>query len=252
MRHSLDISRPGRSALIAVAVISLALAPARALLAQTTTATILGVVTDSNDAAVVGARVTATNIRTNIERTATTDDGGRYSIPDLPPGEYQVQAEQGGFKKELRRGIVLTVGREAVVNLTLNPGSISDQVTISADASPVNTTTSEISSLVDERTIKELPLNGRDLFQLATLQIGVVNVGSLTTQPLDSGLGSVKMSINGGRIDFNNFLLDGTSISEFQHNTTPGSVAGGFTGVDAIQEFQLLTSDYSAQFGGAL
>jgi outer membrane receptor protein involved in Fe transport len=145
---------------------------------------------------------------------------------------------------------VLTVGRDAVVSFELTVGSVTDQVEVTGDAPLVNTTTSEISALVNERTIVDLPLNGRDLFQLATLQIGVLNVGNLTENALDSGTGSVKMSINGARPNFNNFLLDGASVSEVQ-NTTPGSVTGGFTGVDAIQEFQLLTNNYSAEYGGA-
>jgi hypothetical protein len=219
-------------------------------MAQTTTATISGEVTDPNGAKVPGAKITATNVQTNIARSITTDEDGRFLISELAPGPYEVLVEQQGFSKELRRGLVLTVGRDAVVNFSLKVGSITQQVEISGDAPLVNTTSSEVSALVSERTIKELPLNGRDLFQLATLQIGVVNAGSLTAEPLNSGTGAVKMSINGARINFNNFLLDGTSINEVQ-NSTPGSVAGGFTGVDAVQEFQLLTNNYSAEFGGA-
>jgi Carboxypeptidase regulatory-like domain/TonB dependent receptor len=218
--------------------------------AQTTTATISGAVADQNAALVAGAKITAKNINTNIIRSVTTDEAGRFLIPELAPGNYEVKAEHAGFSKEARRGIVLTVGREAVINLTLKVGSIADQLVITNDAPLVNTTSAGISSLVGERTIQDLPLNGRDLLQLATLQIGVINAGSLTTEPIDAGTGAVKMSINGGRINFNNFLLDGTSVNDPQ-NTTPGSVAGGFTGVDAIREFQLLTNNYSAEYGGA-
>jgi len=220
-------------------------------LAQTTTATISGEVSDPNGAKVPGAKITATNVQTNIARTVSADDEGRFLISELAPGDYQVLIERQGFTRELRRGLVLTVGRDAVLNVNLKVGDIAQQVEITGDAPLVNTTTSEVSALVNERTIKELPLNGRDLLQLATLQIGVVNVGSLAdTQQINSGTGSVKMSINGGRISFNNFMLDGTSVNEVQ-NTTPGSVAGGFTGVDSVQEFQLLTNNYSAEFGGA-
>jgi hypothetical protein len=162
-----------------------------------------------------------------------------------------VGAEKTGFNRELRRSIVLTVGRDAIVNFTLKVGSIETQVEINEDVSLVNTTTSEMSALVNERTITDLPLNGRDLFQLAVLQIGVVSVPPTLTDPsIESGAGAQKMSINGGRIDFNNFMLDGTSVNEAQ-NTTPGSAAGGFTGVDSIQEFQILTNNYAAEFGGA-
>lgn len=218
--------------------------------AQTPTARISGLVTDQAGAAIAGVKITATNVGTNRAWPVTTDDAGRFLIPELPVGEYEVQAEQTGFNKEIRRGLVLTVGRDAVVSFSLKVGSITEQVVVVGDAPLVNTTTSEISALVDQRTIQDLPLNGRDLFQLATLQIGVANpVGALLEDQLDSGTGGVKMSINGGRFSFNNFLLDGTSVNEVQNNT-PGSVTGSFTGVDATQEFEILTNNYSAEYGG--
>lgn len=219
--------------------------------AQSTTATISGEVVDEKGALVPGSQITARNINTNATRSTTADDSGRYVIPELAPGEYEVGIEKSGFSRELRRGIILTVGREAVLNFSLKVGSVEQQVVITDDASLVNTTTSEISALVNERTITNLPLNGRDLFQLATLQIGVISIPPALTDPsVESGPGAQKLSINGGRIDFNNFMLDGASVNEAQ-NTTPGSAAGGFTGVDAIREFQILTNNYSAEFGGA-
>jgi outer membrane receptor protein involved in Fe transport len=250
----MNINRIGRHigarALVSVTILCLLTWLTPTSLAQTTTATISGVVTDHNGAIVAGARIIATNVGTNVSRSVNTDSDGRYLILALPVGNYEVQAIQQGFSKELRRGILLTVGRDAIVNFELKVGSVTEQVEIAGDASLVNTTSSEISALVNARTIVDLPLNGRDLFQLATLQIGVINIGNLTENALDSGTGSVKMSINGARPNFNNFLLDGASVSEVQ-NTTPGSVTGGFTGVDAIQEFQLLTNNYSAEYGGA-
>ncbi|HSE98620.1 MAG TPA: TonB-dependent receptor, partial [Blastocatellia bacterium] len=241
----------GARALASVTILCLLSSFTLPSFAQTTTATISGVVTDPNGASVAGAMITATNTGTNASRSVKTDDNGRYLFLALPVGNYDVQAEHQGFSKELRRGIVLTVGRDAVVNFELNVGSVTDQIEIAGDATQVNTTTSEISSLVDARTIVDLPLNGRNLIQLATLNIGVANIpGALLEGQIDSGTGSVKMSINGGRLNFNNFLFDGTSVNEVQ-NTTPGSVTGAFTGVDAIQEFQLLTDNFSAEYGGA-
>jgi outer membrane receptor protein involved in Fe transport len=219
-------------------------------LAQGTTATILGVVTDQDGAVIPGARVAATNVRTNSSRAVETDGVGRFRIESLAPGVYEVECQREGFGRGTHRGIVLTVGREAVVNFNLKVGGLTEQVITTGDAPLVNTTTPELSALVNERSITELPLNGRDLFQLATLQIGVVNAGSLADAPINSGTGAVKLSINGGRVNFNSFLLDGASVNEAQ-NTTPGSVAGGFTGVDSVQEFQLLTHNYGAEFGGA-
>ena len=249
MKISRIAPKNGKRALVGCAMLSLLLSLTTASLAQSN-ASIRGVVTDANGALVADAKVTVRNVQTNAARTVPTDGAGRFLVPELAPGEYEVEAEHQGFSKELRQGILLTVGREAVVNFGLNVGQITAQVVVMGDAPLVNTTSSEISALVNERTIKELPLNGRDLFQLATLQIGVVNAGSLTSQPLDSGTGAVKMSVNGARITYNNFLLDGSTVNDV-HNDTPASVAGGFTGVDAVQEFQLLTNNYSAEFGGA-
>lgn len=221
------------------------------VVAQTTTARVLGVVNDQAGAAISGAKVTARNVGTNRSWSVTTDAEGRFLVSELPLGEYEVEVEQSGFSKEVRKGVILTVGREAVVIFNLRVGAITDEMVVQGDVPLVSTTTSEISALVDSRTIRELPLNGRDLFQLATLQIGVANpVGALLEQQIDSGTGSVKMSINGGRLNYNNFLLDGTSVNEAQ-NTTPGGVTGAFVGVDAMQEFQLLTNNYSAEYGGA-
>jgi hypothetical protein len=217
---------------------------------QSTTAAISGVVTDQNGAVVQGAKITARNTETNLARTTASDEAGRFLIPELALGDYEVFAESDGFSKETHRGLVLTVGRVAVVNFNLKVGSVADEVVVTGDSPLVNTSSPEISALVPERTITDLPLNGRDIFQLATLQIGVVNLAKLTKEPIKAGPGAIKMSINGARSNFNNFLLDGSSINDFA-NTTPGSFAGGFTGVEAIQEFQILTNDYSPQYGGA-
>jgi hypothetical protein len=219
-------------------------------LAQGVGGAVLGMVTDQDGAAIASAKIVAKKLLTNSSRSVLTDGAGRFRIEELALGEYEVQAEHPRFTKTVHRGILLTLGRDAVVNFSLKIGPVTEAVTVTGDASPVNTTTSELSVLVGERTITELPLNGRDLFQLAALQPGVVNVGSLVKQPIDAGTGSVKMAINGGRITFNSFLFDGASVNEAE-NTTPGSAAGGFTGMDAVQEFQLITHNYSAEFGGA-
>jgi Carboxypeptidase regulatory-like domain/TonB dependent receptor len=219
-------------------------------LAQGTSGTILGAVTDQDGAVIAAANIVARNVLTNAWRSMSTDGAGRFRIEELPLGEYEVQAEHDKFKKTTHSGIVLTLGRDAVVNFTLKVGAVTEELTVSGDVSLVNTTNPQISSLVSQRTITELPLNGRDLFQLAALQNGVVNVGSLVKDPIDAGTGAVKMAINGGRITFNNVLFDGASVNEAE-NTTPGSAAGGFTGVEAVQEFQLITHNYSAEFGGA-
>jgi hypothetical protein len=218
--------------------------------AQTTTATISGVVVDKNGDGISWASVAVRNIQTGARRGTLCDDAGRFRVPELSPGEYETTAEHQGFSKEVRTGIVLTVNRDAVLRLVLKVGSISDQIVISSDAPAVDTTSGAVSNLIPRSTIDDLPLNGRDLFQLATLDAGVVNAGSLATLQIKAGPGQAKMAINGARVNFNNFLVDGTSVNDFA-NTTPGSFAGGFTGVEAIREYEILAGSYSAEFGGA-
>jgi len=248
-RRGLVLQFAGRVLPELVCAVLLCATPVPAL-AQGTSGAILGAVTDQDGAAITGANIVVRNVLTNSLRSTSTDSAGRFRIEELPLGEYEVQAEHDKFKKVTHSGIVLTLGRDAVVNFSLKVGAVTEELTVSGDVSLVNTTNPQISSLVSQRTITELPLNGRDLFQLAALQNGVVNVGSLAKDPIDAGTGAVKMAINGGRITFNSFLFDGASVNEAE-NTTPGSAAGGFTGVEAVQEFQLITHNYSAEFGGA-
>src|SRR6266571_4847609 len=216
--------------------------------AQVTTGTISGVVQDSSGAVIPGVSVTARNLDTGIDRTVTTDEGGRYTAPNLTLGNYEVQGQLSGFQTEIRSGITLTVGREAVVNLALKVGLISDKVTITAEAPLVESTTSAMSSLVDERTIRDLPLNGRSWDNLALLQPGVVSVGAgQGSAAFDFGTGT-RFNVNGSRAYANSFLLDGTDINDHA-NGTPGGSAGTNLGVDGVQEFKINTLVSPAEFG---
>src|SRR5215831_8768923 len=216
--------------------------------AQVTTGTISGVVQDSSGGAILGAVVTVKHVDTGTVRTVTTDLGGRYSAPDLPLGSYEVQAQQSGFQTEVRSGITLTVGREVVVNLPLKVGQLSEKVTITEEAPLVESTTSALSSLVDARTIRDLPLNGRSYDQLALLQPGVVSVGAgQGSAAFDFGTGT-RFNVNGSRAYANSFMLDGTDINDHA-NGTPGGSAGTNLGVDGIQEFKINTAVSSAEYG---
>jgi hypothetical protein len=146
------------------------------------------------------------------------------------------------------------VGREAVIDFQLEVGKVEDTVSISGGAPLVETTTSTVAGLVGERNIRELPLNGRDVFQLTTLQVGVANTAGITTAfgggPINVGPGTTKIAVNGARITSNNFLLDGTNVND-AFNNTPGAISGNFTGVETLREFQILTNSFSAEYGGA-
>ena len=218
------------------------------VLAQTTTATISGTVQDETGGILPGVDVNVTNVGTGILRTVVSDDEGRYRVPELPPGDYEIQASLVGFQTVVRSGITLTVGRHAVVDVTLIVGSISEVVTVSGEASLVETTSSTLSGLVSETEIRDLPLNGRNFVQLTLLETGVV-------QARTSGQGNVtgaglKMSIHGARMDFNHFVMDGTTMNSVNQEGF-GGAAGQAMGVETIQEFQVLTSNFSAEFGRA-
>ena len=213
---------------------------------QTTTGTILGVVTDASAARVPAATVTITNLDTGIARTLTTDAEGRYRAVGLPLGQYEVKVELAGFQTAARSGIHLTVGAEQVVDLALSVGAVTERIEISAEAPLVETTSAAVSGLVSEQQVRELPLNGRSFEGLAILQPGVAPFyrGDRTTE---SGAG-LKFSVSGSRFDANSFLLDGTLLND-QSNTSPGSAAGVMLGVETLREFRVLTSNYGAEFG---
>ena len=214
--------------------------------AQTTTATLAGTIMDETQAVLPGVEITVTNLGTSATRSVLSGDSGEYLVADLAPGEYEIEAQLPGFQTAVRSGINLTVGRSATLNLTLSVGQVSERVVVTGDAPLVDTLTSTLRGLVDERTIQDLPLNGRSFEQLAMLQAGVV---AYYGQGDPSGTGITgsgqRMSVGGARPTSNNFLLDGTNIQ-----STSSATAGGVNlGVEAIKEFEVLTSTYDATYG---
>lgn len=222
---------------------------AKAANAQVTTATIFGIVQDETGAMLPGATIRVRNLDTGVTRTAITDEQGRYHIPNLSLGNYEVQAELTGFQTEARSGITLTVRREAIVDFTLKVGEITEKVTVVGEAPLVDITTSQVSGLVDSRQIRNLPLNGRDFMQLALLQAGVTSIVNSNPAP-DKGTG-IRASFAGARPYQTGFLLDGTDISTRTNFRTPGSAAGVVLGVETVREFQVLVNSFSAEFGNA-
>ena len=215
-------------------------------LAQVTTGTISGTVTDETGGILPGVEVTVTHTDTNLNRSVVTDDEGRYIAPNLSLGNYEVQVGLTGFRTGVRSGIQLTIGREAEVDFTLAVGEISERVIVEGEAPLVEATTSTVTSLVDDRKIRDLPLNGRSFSQLAALQAGVAVPRHMeNVQPGNEG---DKISIAGTRITQTSFLLDGTDIRN-HFGTTPGSVAGVLLGVDTVREFSVVTTGASAEFG---
>jgi hypothetical protein len=212
------------------------------------TASITGTVRDASGAIMPGAAVTVKHTESGLVRTAETDSNGNYTVPTLPVGRYEVSTEKTGFKQAVRRGINLVVAQEAVVNLTLEVGNVVDQVTVTAEASIVNTTLSPTSGLVSEQQIRDLPLNGRSFDQLLTLNTGTANYTSNT----GAGRGGNFFSVVGRRPEENRFLINGV---DYVGSNPAGQPAGPYgvslelLGVDAVREFNVVQHTYGAEYG---
>jgi hypothetical protein len=220
--------------------------------AQVAGATLTGTVADASGSAIPKAQLTITDVSTGVARDAETDNAGFYSAPNLLPGTYQVKVTVTGFSIAVQTGITLTVGAQRVLNITMQVGQITQTIQISGEAPDIQLASSAITDTVDSTTVRELPLNGRSWTDLAALQPGV---NAIQTQPSfatggdrgNRGFGA-QLTISGARPQQNNYRLDGVSLNDYA-NGAPGSVLGGNLGVDAIQEFSVITSNYSAEYG---
>jgi hypothetical protein len=230
-------------------IIAASLLPA-SLAAQAVTGTILGSVTDTTGGVVPGATVTLTNTGTGLTRTLTTDAAGEYTAPSLPTGKYRVVAELAGFKTVTLSDVELGVDQHVRINVRLELGAVSETVTIAASVPLVQTASSELGTTVQEEQIKMLPLNGRNFVNLTRTVPGVVRgipganidgAGSLAWRA------SASFSANGQRPRDNNYMLDGVDNNETWLQTVVL-----FPSVDALDEFKMQTSTYSAEFGHSL
>src|SRR5947209_6731946 len=232
----------------ATAIVVLIALPTCLLFAQTSTATILGVVKDASGALVPGVSITIKHTESGLTRTVLSGERGAYTVPFLPVGAYEITTTMPGFKQMVRSGINLVVGQEAVVDLTLEVGANAEQVTVTEEAPLVNTTTSSTSGVITEQQVKELPLNGRSFDQLITLNVGVSNASSNT---LDSGAWNM-FSVAGKRPETNRFIINGidwigaNATGQF---ITPEGASRQLLGVEAVREFNVLTDTYSAEYG---
>jgi len=221
--------------------------------AQAVGATLTGTVTDQSGGVVPNASVAILNTATGEIRTISTNADGIYSAPNLVPGTYTATVTAPGFSKLVQSGIVLSVGATQTLNLSMQVGQSSQTVEVTAEAPTVNLSNAEIGALTTEAAIKELPLNGRSWSDLANLTSGVYQLhtqpGLETRDRFTRGYG-VQLSISGNRPQQNNYRVDGISIND-PGNGGPGSVLGTNSGVDAIGEFSVLTTNYSTEYGRA-
>ncbi len=218
------------------------------LVSQTVTGSISGVVDDESGAVVPGASVTVTNVDTGIGRSVVTDAAGRYNMPGLIPDHYEVQIQMAGFETSIRKGLQLTVGANLEINVALKVGQVSEKTVVTAEAPLVETLSGTVSGLVDDKAIRDLPLNGRSFDQLISLESSAPVVRLVQYSPL-TGAADFH-SVNGARGLFNLFLMDGTEmIGAGSFTTLPGGALGKNMGVEAIREFTVLSSNYSATYG---
>ncbi|MBI4444782.1 MAG: TonB-dependent receptor [Acidobacteria bacterium] len=216
------------------------------LFGQISSGTISGTCRDESGGVLPGVEISTVHVDTGANRTALTNDLGFFHVSGLPVGDYEIRAKMPGFQTLVRRGLRLTIDQEMKIDLVLIVGEVSETLTVTGTAPLVETTRSGLSGLVDDRRMAELPLNGRSMEQLALLQVGVT-VSRRSGASYNAG-GVTKISIAGARPTHSTYLLDGTDINNLG-KTTPGSLAGFLLGVEAIREFRIHTSSYSAEYG---
>jgi hypothetical protein len=224
-------------------------APAKA---QVSGAMLSGLVTDEQGGPVANATISIKNAGTGVAREVTSNTDGIYSAPNLLPGEYEVTVTATGFQTLTEKGITLTVGGQQSLNLVMKVGALSQTVEVNAAIPDIQTTSSTVSSTVDSTTIRELPLNGRDWTSLATLEPGVSSIPNqvgtgFSANKGNRGFGN-QLSNDGHRANENTYRVNGISINDYS-NGSPGGASGLNLGVDGIQEFSVLTSNYTAEYG---
>jgi hypothetical protein len=233
-------------------VIVAVMSAASGLHAQVTGATVVGKITDAAGAVVPNAKIDLLQESTGINREVMSNDAGSYAVPNLTPGTYTITVTATGFGTQVIKGITLEVGESADENVTLAPGAVSQEIDVTSSAPAIELSSSQISDVVDSTTVRALPLNTRDWTLLATLQPGVSLVRTEKAVAVGADRGNrgygAQLTIAGGRPQQNNYRVDGISINDYS-NGAPGSVAGVNLGVDAIQEFSVVTANGSAEYG---
>ena len=211
-----------------------------------------GTVTDQSGGLISAAAVTVRNVDTETARAAVTDAAGHYRVPSLAPGEYEIHARKAGFAEEVRGGVHLAVGQSATVDMTLKVGEATQRIAVTGDAPVVEAAAADVSGLVSERQVRNLPLNGRSFDLLLPLNPGIVNFTwekTGGTGVSNSTVGN-NFAVEGNRPQQNLFLLNGVEFTgAAENNMQPGGTSGQLLGVDAVREFNVLRDSYSAEYG---
>src|SRR5712664_1716661 len=220
--------------------------------AQAVGAALSGLITDERGGPVPSATVSIKNLGTGAVREVSSNGDGFYSAPNLLPGTYEVRVAAQGFQTSVQKDVRLTVGAQQALNVSLQVGQLNQTVAVSATPPDVQTASSTISATVDSTTVRELPLNGRDWTSLAALEPGVTSIPNqvgtgFSANKGNRGFGN-QLSDSGHRANENSYRVNGVGINDYS-NGAPGGASGGNLGVDGIQEFSVLTSNYTAEYG---
>jgi hypothetical protein len=233
---------------VVLAVVLLATRTSLAV-AQITSATLSGTIKDETGGVLPGVDVVVKSLDTGLTRGVVTDSNGYFTVPGLAPGKYEARATLQGFTAAVQTGIVLEVAQQAGLNLTLKVGITSETITVTGESPIVDTRSSGLSAVVPEKTIEELPLNGRNYLALATLQPGIISfTEKSTTSPATRG---VQLNINGMGGRSNSFLIDGANMKGYAGIATV-TAADSTLGVETIREFRVVTNSFSADYGRAM
>lgn len=235
----ISMKRPPLTFVLAVAAI--ALLPA-ALAAQVATGNIRGTVVDSSEGVIPNVKVTLTNVNTGFTRAVTTNEHGDFNAPSMPLGEYQIAAEIAGFQKKILSGVNLQVDQTAIIRIVLEPGAVTQTVEVTGAAPLLESQTSSLGQVIENKRIVELPLNGRNPFILGLLAGGTTPFYGLNT--------NIPFIAGGGRHSANDILLDGVddNIRNFGGNVGRNGISY-IPSVDAVQEFKVKTNNFSAEYG---
>ena len=241
-----------RSILIAVIAAMTVTVLVGAAAAQVAGATLSGTVADASGAVIPNATILIKNTATGVVRQVTTNANGLYIAPNLLPGSYSVSTEAKGFAQVVHREVTLRVGAEQELDLQLKPGQVNEVMEVMDAPSDIQTGTTALTATVESRTVRELPLNGRDWTTLATLEPGVVSIPNQATTSFNANKGNRgfgnQLTDSGHRPNENSYRLNGISINDYT-NAAPGGATGLNLGVDAVQEFSVITTGYTAEYG---
>src|SRR5215471_14000116 len=242
--HQEASMRPEGRALAILATVLVVMFVSGTMLGQAVNATLLGTVTDSSGAVVSGARVKVTEMRTGLERFSTTNSSGNYQFVDLPPGQYEVTAEQAGFKKATQKGIDVQVNSDVRVNISLQPGAVEQIVEVTAQAPIMETDRADVSQKIETKQVTDLPLGTNRNFQNLLNLVPGTTRAHREHSTFFNAQDSLSTEVNGQSRLFNNLLIEGVDDNE-----RTGLLQIYVPPAEAIQTVDVTTSDYVAEFG---